>query len=151
MMAVINNWDLKDENNAIVKIGPDRVYMVSDVGASFATDGRWWPPEKSKGNLESYEKSKFVRDVNDDLVDFRVPGRPKWVCFVNPKEYFRRVGLEWIGHRIPREDARWMGQMLSHLSPQQIRDAFRSAGYTPSQVEGFSAVFEKRITTLTDL
>src|SRR5580700_4201377 len=38
MMAVINNWDLKDENNAIYRNGSDRIYMVSDLGASFGTD-----------------------------------------------------------------------------------------------------------------
>ncbi|HLK64800.1 MAG TPA: hypothetical protein VKU19_15250 [Bryobacteraceae bacterium] len=151
MMAVVNNWDLKDENNAVYRIGAERVYMVSDLGASFGTDGRSWPPEKTKGNLTTYEESKFVRDVTDNLVDFRVPGRPKWVCIVNPKEYFRRIGLESIGHRIPREDARWMGELLSHLSQNQLRDAFRSAGYTPAQVEGFTEVVRKRIGALTDL
>ncbi|HTS27651.1 MAG TPA: hypothetical protein VMH81_17375 [Bryobacteraceae bacterium] len=151
MMALINNWDLKDENNAIYQEGSEQIYMVSDLGASFGTDGRSWPPEKGKGNLESYEKSVFVRHVSDNLVDFRVPARPRWVFLVNPKEYFRRIGLEWIGHRVPRSDARWMGEVLSHLSKNQIRDAFRAAGYSPAQVEGFSKILEDRIITLTDL
>jgi hypothetical protein len=151
MMALINNWDLKDENNAIYREGSDRIYMVSDLGASFGTDGRWWPQDEGKGNLASYQNAKFVRRQGDNLVDFAVPARPKWVFMVNPKEYFRRVGLESIGHRVPLADAKWMGELLSHLSKSQIRDAFRSAGYTPSEVEGFSAVLEKRIVMLTDL
>ena len=43
MMALINNWDLKDENNAGLpgkefrgRRGP-LIYMVSDLGASFGT------------------------------------------------------------------------------------------------------------------
>jgi hypothetical protein len=151
MMAVISNWDLKDENNAIYRNGSERIYMVSDLGASFGTDGRWWPPEKAKGNLDSYRDAAFVKRLSDNLVDFRVPGRPRWVFMVNPKEYFRRVGLEKIGHRVPREDARWMGTVLSHLTMNQIRDAFRSAGYTPAEVDGFSEVLQKRIVMLTDL
>ena len=38
-----------------------------------------------------------------------------------------------------------MGQLLSQLSPDQIRDAFRAAGYSSQEVEGFSKVVEDRI------
>jgi hypothetical protein len=41
LMAVINNWDLKDENNAVYQVngadGPRQLYLVSDLGASFGT------------------------------------------------------------------------------------------------------------------
>jgi hypothetical protein len=151
MMALINNWDLKDENNAIYESGSERIYTVSDLGASFGTDGRYWPRDKAKGNLESYRQSKFIRQMSDGLIDFCVPARPRWVYLVNPKEYFRRRGLEWIGHEIPRGDAKWVGELMSHLSKSQIRDAFRSAGYSPGEVEGFASVLEGRIVTLTDL
>jgi hypothetical protein len=58
------------------------------------------------------------------------------------------MGLRWIALGIPSADARWMGELLAHLSPQQIRDAFRAARYSPEQVEGFSEVLEKRIAEL---
>jgi hypothetical protein len=70
---------------------------------------------------------------------------------MNPPEFFRRVHLEWIGRHIPRADAKWIGQELAQLSPGQIHDAFRSAGYTPAEVEGFSAVLESRIAELNRL
>src|SRR5437764_318429 len=54
VMAVINNWDLKDENNAIYRNGAERIYMVSDLGASLGSAGRGWPSYKGKGNLNSY-------------------------------------------------------------------------------------------------
>jgi hypothetical protein len=54
----------------------------------------------------------------------------------------------WIGKNIPRADARWMGDLLGQLSPSQIRDAFRAAGYTPEQIDGFTAVVQKRIAAL---
>jgi hypothetical protein len=46
-MALINNWDVKDENNSVYeykhdKDGPAQIYMVSDLGASFGTPGRSW-------------------------------------------------------------------------------------------------------------
>ncbi|MBZ5626527.1 MAG: hypothetical protein LAQ69_48770 [Acidobacteriia bacterium] len=151
MMALINNWDLKDENNAIYQKGSERIYMVSDLGASFGSAGRSWPRDRAKGNLDSYHQSMFLRQVTDGWIDFRVPARPRYVYLVNPKEYIRRVGLERIGRQVPRADARWMGELLAHLSTRQIRDAFRAAGYSPQEVEGFAAVFENRIAILTDL
>src|SRR5581483_10113120 len=39
LMALLNNWDLKAENNAVHEEGPDLVYMVSDLGASFGMAG----------------------------------------------------------------------------------------------------------------
>jgi hypothetical protein len=49
------------------------------------------------------------------------------------------------------KDAQWMGQLLSQLSPEQIHDAFRAAGYSPGEVEGFSKVVEGRIAQLNKL
>jgi hypothetical protein len=151
VMALMNNWDLKDENNSIYRIGNEDVYMVSDLGASFGSASRTWPKSKSKGDLESYEKSKFISRIEDSGVNFRTPARPSMIYFVNPKEYFSRLHIEWIGRGIPREDVKWMGGILSQLSQQQIRDAFRAAGYSPQEVEGFSDILAKRIAQLTDL
>ena len=61
------------------------------------------------------------------------------------------MNLRWIGKQIPRDDARWMGQLLARLSQEQIRDAFRAAGYTPEQTEGFRIVVQRRIAELAAL
>jgi hypothetical protein len=151
LMAVINNWDLKDENNAIYQAGPERIYIVSDLGASFGAAGRTWPRDKAKDNLGSYGQSKFIRRLTADFVDFAVPARPRWVYWVNPPEVMRRIHLEWIGKNVPRADAKWIGQLLARLSPQQIRDAFRAGGYSPEETEQFAKLLEGRISVLTDL
>jgi hypothetical protein len=154
MMAVINNWDLKDENNAIYreKRGEgepqELVYMISDLGASFGTTNLLRNHEKAKGNLDSYAKSKFIRKVDGQFVDFDDPHRPSTIVFFNPHEYVSRVNLEWIGKHIPVADAKWMGEQLGKLSPEQIRDAFRAGGYSPDEVEGFASVLESRIQDL---
>jgi hypothetical protein len=41
-----------------------------------------------------------------------------------------------------------VGDLLAQLSPQQIRDAFRAAGYPPEEVEGFGLVVEQRVREL---
>jgi len=149
MMALINNWDVKDENNAIYEAdNGDRVYLVSDLGASFGTAGADWPLTKSKGNLKSYAHSKFLTRVTPEFVEFKEPARPALIWLVHPGDFFRRLDLEWIGKQIPRADAKWMGGLLSQLSSTQIHDAFRAAGYTPQQADGFAAVVEKRIAAL---
>ncbi len=155
MMALINNWDLKDDNNSIYHVkhpedssSPDDIYMVSDIGASFGTTGFSWTQNISKGNFNSYSHSKFIRKVTPQYVDFNVPTRASLIHIFTPPEYIRRLQLRWIGRRIPREDVHWIGQLLAQLSPEQIRDAIRAAGYPPDQVEGYAKVVEKRIAEL---
>ncbi len=132
VMALINNWDLKDENNAIYQDGNGgRIYLVSDLGASFGAARADRPLSKSKGNLESYAHSKFITKVTPEYVQFQDPGRPALIWLFSPADFFRRVHMEWIGRQIPRADARWMGDVLSQLSADQIHDAFRAAGYSP--------------------
>ena len=151
LMAVINNWDLKDENNSVYQTrgdAPEQRYVVSDLGASFGTTGLNW---ESKGNLAAYKNSRWFNSTSHDPVNFNVPSAPALDHFFNVPETVRRLGLLWIGRHIPRTDAKWMGHLLAQLSPEQIRDAFRSAGYSPAEVEGFSQVVLRRIHELEKL
>ena len=151
MMALINNWDLKDVNNSIYYDNGDEVYLVSDLGASFGTTGFGMTLAESKGNLESYTNSKFIQKVAPPVVDFFGPGPPAFDHIIQPGNFKSRLDMEWIGKGIPIEDARWIGQILGKLSPQQIQDAFGSAGFSPQEVAGFSAALEKRIAELSRL
>ncbi|HMD49728.1 MAG TPA: hypothetical protein VKG79_11545 [Bryobacteraceae bacterium] len=155
MMALINNWDLEDKNNSIYELKhrdqPEQIYMVSDLGASFGTAWLDRTHQKSKGNLESYQHSKFIRRVRADSVDFEDPRRPALIVLFDLPEFLTRLGIRWIGRDVPRDDAKWMGGFLSKLSDGQIRDAFRAAGYSPEEIEGFTAVVENRIAQLNQL
>jgi len=151
LMAVINNWDLKDENNSVYRTRtspPEAHYVVSDLGASFGTTGL---KPGAKGDLDDYRRSKWFRGVSGDYVDFNVPSMPGFGYLLSPAEAKRRPGLTWIGHRIPITHARWMGSLLARLSSAQIRDAFRAGGYSPSEVEGFTRLLQDRIRELCDL
>jgi len=157
MMALLNNWDLKDENNAVYEEkhgdsgSPELHYAVSDLGASFGTTGPSLTHSMSMGNLKAYQHSKFIRKTTSEYVDFYVPSRPALIYLATPKEFFSRVDMRWIGSHIPRSDAQWIGGLLAQLSPDQIRDAFRAAGYTPDQVNAYAAVVEGRIAELNRL
>lgn len=149
MMAVLNNWDLKDENNAIEQGDHGSRYVVTDLGATFGTTGFGW--KGSKGDLKSYRHSKFISKVTPKDVSFGTPSRPAILYFPNLPGLVMRLRMRWIGRHIPREDAKWMGSLLAQLSPDQIRDAFRSAGFSPDEVEGFTAVVQQRISDLNKL
>jgi hypothetical protein len=158
MMALISNWDVKDDNNAVYEEkhskgseGPEHVFMISDLGASFGSTGRSWTRVGSKGNLNAYSHSRFINKETESYVDFNFPTRPAVIFIFNPQEFISRLELRWIGKQIPLKDVEWMGQLLAQLSPEQVRDAFRAAGYTPEEVEGFSKVVEGRIAQLNKL
>jgi hypothetical protein len=156
MMALMNNWDLKDINNEILDrkktdAGPHEIYTVSDLGASFGTSSLGLHYVKRKGELEWYRRSRFATKITPDYVDFSTPGRPSILFFLNAREYFMRVYLDWIASRVPRADAKWIGEILARLSHEQICDAFRAGGYSPDEVQGFAAVVEQRIDTLNRL
>jgi hypothetical protein len=151
MMALLNNWDLKDSNNAVYQRGADKIYLVSDLGASFGTTGFNPKQDNSKGNLHNYAHSQMIGKITSEHVDFNVPSRPNMFIVFNPAEFIPRMDLRWIGKQVPRADARWMGDLLARLSPEQIRDAFRAAGYSPEETEGFAQVVERRIKELTAL
>jgi hypothetical protein len=151
LMALINNWDLKDINNSVYLGSSKSVYTVSDLGASFGSAGAGWPISRAKDNLASYSHSGFIRRIGPDTIDFEAPARPGFVRIVDPKAYFERIRLEHLGRNVPRADARWLGQLLARLAPGQIQDAFRAAGYSPQETQAFVRLLEDRITVLTRL
>ena len=153
MMALINNWDVKDQNNSIYDDsasessggGHRQIYMVSDLGASFGSGGHGWTLARSKGDLKAYRRSKFIRKSRPEYVDFNNPTEPPVVFFLNLPGFILKQQMGWVCKHIPLADARWIGHVLAQLSPDQIRDAFRAAGYSSEEVEGFSMVVEARI------
>jgi hypothetical protein len=158
MMALINNWDLKDSNTGILEAkGPEAadtiasIYIISDLGSSFGTNKWIQPHQKIKGNLPAYSRSRFIRAMDESSVDFDIAGRPALINAANFPLYFQYLRMTWIGRKIPLEDVRWIGQLLSKLTPEQIRDAFRAAGYPKPQVEGFAQIVLSRIVELNKL
>ena len=151
LMAVLNNWDLKDSNNAIYLTSgepPQQRYVISDLGASFGSTGLNW---MLKGDPSAYCQSKLIKTATADFIDFNVPSPPAMNYIINFPELSRRLSLLWIGRHIPRTDARWIGQLLARLSSEQIRDAFRAGGYSSLQIEQLSTTVKGRIAALEGL
>jgi hypothetical protein len=154
MMALISNWDLKDDNNAIYQDehNPEtKLYEVSDVGSSFGMSGKSYTDSLSKNNLPAYRRSKFVSKVKNDYIDLNFPTHPPFFYIFHLPLFIGKLRTHWVGKHIPRADAKWIGSLLAQLTPEQIRDAFRAAGYSPEQVEGYTSAVQARIAQLAKL
>ena len=157
MMAVVNSWDLKDENNAVYsdRKSGHQIFLVSDTGSSFGRTGLHFTNGPSKDNLKAYVHSKFITHTTETTVDFATP-TPSWSLLAETlglgiKQFLRRQGMLWIGRGIPRSDAKWIGGLLAQLSHKQLVDAFRAGNYPPDEVDQFVSVVEARIKALNDL
>ncbi|MEO8663811.1 MAG: hypothetical protein ABI693_35480 [Bryobacteraceae bacterium] len=150
LMALTNNWDLKQVNNDIYE-GKDgeRRYVVSDLGATFGKTGS--PFTRSKSNLRDYSRTKFVQHVKPETVDFYLSSRPPLIAVFNLPNYIARTRMQAVAKNIPRSHAKWVGQLLGRLSAEQIRDCFRAGGYSPEEAEGFAKAVEGRIAELNQL
>lgn len=150
LMALMNNWDVTDENTGIYDDpeGGPPIYMVSDLGSTFGTGDLSWPLKRGRGDLEAYRHSAFITQQRPDAVDFHTPARPSPFFLFTPHEYAHKLDLRWIGRGIPRVHARWIGERLGQIPGQQIRDAFRAAGYDERHIEAFASVVEQRIAQL---
>jgi hypothetical protein len=150
MMALINNWDLKEVNNAVYdEKGEGPRYVVSDLGASFGETGN--SITRSKSNPDDYIGSKFIDKVTPEHVDFVLNSRPFVLSAVNVPNYATRTHMQDIVKKIPLADVKWLGRLLEPLSDEQIRDCFRAAGYSPEEVEGYAAMVKERIKDLNRL
>jgi len=154
MMALIRNWDLDDENNAILedKKNSDRkIYEVSDVGTAFGSSGRRYYQKNSKGNIDAYRRGRLIHLVHADFIDLRFPTMPPLSFIFDLPFYAAQLHARWVGKHIPRADAKWIGSLLSQLSPDQIREAFRAAGYSPAVIEAYTTTLIARIQELNRL
>jgi hypothetical protein len=141
MMALINNWDLKDSNNVVVQVptnrGNELRYVISDLGATFghaSTTPIIWRITRSRNNPKNYAKSDFLEKVKGNRVVLHFGGKNRGLM-----------------KDISVDDAVWLGSWLAQLSDQQVSDAFRAANYTPDQVELLTRTVRARTNELLSL
>lgn len=134
LMGLLNNWDLKDENNQIlVAKGADGAgesrYIISDLGATFGKTGGGLT--HSRNEPEKYAKSKFVEGVEKGRVRFAYSGKSQYL--------FQDISVE---------DARWIASLLMQLSDTQIAAAFRAADFNADEVNTLASAVRGRINEL---
>lgn len=135
MMAFLNNWDIKNANNVILNTDSESWYAISDLGVSFGKGGihsfpllRWIG--RSRNKPTDFAKSRFITKVDENRVKVHFTGK-------NP-------GLM----KFTTADARWLGDLLKQLSDRQIRDAFRAANYSSTDINLLTNAVRSRIEQL---
>jgi hypothetical protein len=138
LMGLITNWDLKDDNNKVVAVpieGQESFTMhhiISDLGATFGKTGNFM--SRSRNEPQKYAKTAFVKGVEGGRVSFDYSGKNSGL--------FRDITVE---------QARWIGELLSRLSDQQLGDAFRAANYNPDEIQLLTRAVRAKINQLVNL
>jgi hypothetical protein len=155
LMALLNNWDLKELNNKVARPRAKEeegrlIYYVSDLGATFGRTRsgyggipftRDMPADrgpgkrKAKGDPEAYASEKFITEKRDGKIIF----------------YLGRTRGRRLLKDVPAENARWIGSLLARLSAEQLSDAFRAGGFSDGEVESYVNTMRKRIHELVGL
>jgi hypothetical protein len=160
LMVLLANYDTRLDNNRIIyqknaETGQmEARYVVTDIGATLGHVGGIGGT-RVKNNLEHFMMTKFIVSVTNGLVEFDYNTTPKgagkFASIFSPGYGKRQANKEKAMRRIPVENARWIGQQLSRLSDEQLRDAFRAAGYDNATMEGFVKTLRQRIDMLAKL
>lgn len=132
--ALLNNWDAKTTNNNVLGMFDDdgKVidwYLVADWGGAFGKMGGFM--SHTKWDLADYQKQAFLDGVSGGQLKLHYSGKMS----SNMKS-------------VPMEHARWFAGIIGQLTDAQIQDAFKTAGASPAEVEGFSRRIRQKINEL---
>jgi hypothetical protein len=150
LMAVLNNFDLKKENNKIVRPGKKRasdpvklIYYVNDLGAALGSTGLWYSELPILGELgvgtmgvaKDFAEHKFIEGVQEGEVVF----------------HYKRRRASRVLKGVKVENARWMGELLARISDKQLSDAFRAGGFDEAETAIYIRAIRDRIRQLQSL
>jgi len=138
LLALLDNWNLKNENNKILFVREDEAgrselrYIISDFDVKLDKSGispAVWhtPPGKPAA-------AKFIDKVKDNLIDFGYNGKHK-----------ERIAEVTVAQ------ARWIGSWLARLSDGQLRDALRAGNYSADEIQFLEKTLRSRINELIHL
>ena len=118
LMAMLNNSDLKPEQNAMFDVSGARgahrrVFVIMDLGHTFGATGIHNAP---RGDASAFEEHGFIERITGNRVDFKHHGLRE--------ELFDQITVD---------DLQWMCRRLARLTDKQWRDAFRAANYHPTE------------------
>jgi hypothetical protein len=130
MMAMLNNWDLKDENTIILEKDGKLYYAISDLGSSFGKLAKHSGTRsgRSVNKPEDYAGSTFIRTIDGNMIHFNYTAARA--------DLMRGINVD---------HGRWLADLLTQLSDKQIHDAFRAANYEAEEAATLAAAFKARI------
>ncbi len=140
MMVFLSNWDVLDLQNKVLEVngrnGKEHHYIVSDLGSTLGRLGNNNLPiiyrlGRKTGSPKHYSRSNFIRRVKNGEVELSYKGKNRGV--------FKGFTVR---------NARWLADLLMELTDQQIRDAFRAARYSNTDIDTYTRAVKNRIAEL---
>lgn len=133
LMVIVNNWDLKTEQNAVYEVVEERDrpltrYVVKDLGASLGKTG--WLSHRTKDDPEAFEREPFIVGVEANRVQFGFDGG-----WLEPQ----------LRSSVTPGDVRWVCSLLERLSDQQWRDAFRAADFGETEADRYISRLKQKV------
>lgn len=160
LMVLFANYDTSIRNNRVLSTKNSETgelearYVATDVGATLGKVGGLGG-KRSKNTLADYRSSKFILGVENGMVKFDYDTTPKkmgmFASLFKPSYRSSQEKKERVMQNISVDNARWIGSLLSSLTDEQLRDAFRAANYDKQTMDGFVAVIRERINQLNAL
>ena len=155
MMMLTNNWDTFKKNNKVLhdKDTNEARYTVTDLGATMGR-AAGIGAGRSKNNVRDYTRARFVKKVDGDNVKFAYDLHPKKLGLLSvlyPPYFIRQHKATNTMNKVPVSDAAWIGSKMAQLSDEQLRDAFRAAGYDRNTQDAYARALRNRINQLNRL
>lgn len=137
LAVMLNNWDAKVDNNNVLGMFDEdgsvkEWYIVADWGGTFGKMGGVF--SHSKWDLDAYQKQAFIDGVKNGRLELNYSGKGGRIM-----------------DSVPLEHARWFSGMVGQLSEEQIRQAFRAAGATDAEINGFASRVMEKINRLKEV
>jgi hypothetical protein len=140
---LLNSWDWKTSNNKIYELaeptgGVRRWFVVRDLGASL---GKTTYPHV----LKWFRLRGFGQGTRNDVAGFEEQG------FIRTIDERSRITFDYRGiyrdvvNSVTPGDVQWTCQLLSRLTEQQWRDAFRAGGYDAAHTSRYVAKIKQKI------
>jgi hypothetical protein len=132
---LLNNWDAKVTNNKVLGMFAEDGktvkdwYIIADWGGTLGKTGGF--TSHSKWDVADYSKQQFIESASGSGVKFHYTGK-----------------MSSSLKNIPKDHVQWFAGIVGKLSDQQIRDAFKTAGASQAEIDGFTAQIRKRINEL---
>ena len=133
--TMLNNWDAKvDNNNVLGMFGDDGTtvydwYLQTDWGGTFGKMGGAF--SHTKWDMNDFGRQAFIDGVSGGTLKLHYSGK-----------------MGSALKSVPIEHAKWFAGIVGQLTDEQLRAAFKAAGATEAEVNGFTARLRQKINEL---
>ena len=142
MMAFLTNWDLLDLQNQVLRVETngrvEHQFIISDLGATYGKLGTnnlpiFFRLGRKTNSPRTWSKARFIKRVQGNRIVFAFKGKNRGLM-----------------NDITVENGRWLLSRLTQLSDSQLRDIYRAANYSPTDVDILAQASQRRVRELAE-